>query len=110
MQLHFRVYKDYSRLDTLCLQMYFRKNDEIYVVKDLVIEKYQDGTVIEPINRLKTDFVVDEDNLKRMSKELWSELDDNPAYLKGELKATKEHLTDMRTLVFADKNRVLRED
>ena len=104
MKLHFRVYDDYSRLDTKCLQMYLRDNDgNIFVVKDIVFEKYERDTCIEPINRVYNDIQIDETDLKRMSKELWSELSDETAYLKGELKATEKHLQDMRDLVFKKK-------
>ena len=110
MRIHFRVYNDYSMLDTKYLQMYLQDNDgNIFVLKDIVFEKYKRGTCIEPINRICNDIQINETDLKRMSKELWSELDDDSAYLKGELKATKEHLEDMRTLVFAEKNRVIEE-
>lgn len=101
MKLHFRVYDDYSRLDTKCLQMYLRDNDgNIFVVKDIVFEKHEQGTCIEPINRVCNDIQIDETDLKRMSKELWRELEEETAYLKGNLQATKSHLEDMRSLVF----------
>lgn len=104
MRIHFRVYNDYSRLDTKCLQMYLKDNDgNIFVVKDIVFEKYEQGTHIEPINRVCNDIQIDETDLKRMSKELWQELEEETAYLKGNLQATKSHLEDMRTLVFAKK-------
>jgi len=110
MKIHFRVYNDYSMLDAKCLQMYLQDNDgNIFVVKNIVFEKYEQGTRIEPINRICNDIQIDETDLKRMSKELWRELEEETAYLKGNLKATKSHLEDMRTLVFSEKNRVLEE-
>ena len=37
MKLHFRVYDDFSRIDTKCLQMYLQDNTgKIFVVKDIV--------------------------------------------------------------------------
>ena len=105
MKLHFRVYDDYSSLDTKCLQMYLQDNDgNIFVVKDIVFEKYEQGTCIEPINRICNDIQIDETDLKRMSKELWQELEEETAYLKGNLQATKNHLEDMRSLVFKGNN------
>mgnify|MGYP007070329455 CR=1 FL=1 len=76
----------------------------------MFFEQYEQGTVIEPINRVCNDIEINETDLKRMSKELWRELEEETAYLKGSLNATKEHLEDMRTLVFADKNKVIAEN
>ena len=106
MKLHFRIYKDYAYLDTICLQMYLKDSDgNVFVVKNIEFEKYDFGTNIQPINRICEDIKIDEKDLKRMSKELWCELEEETAYLKGNLQATKEHLEDMRKMVFKNERR-----
>ena len=41
-----------------------------------------------------------DEELKRMSREIYQDETTEAAYLKGSLQATKDHLQDMRTLVF----------
>ena len=54
MKIHFRVYNDYSMFDTKCLQMYLQDNDgNIFVLKDIVFEKYKRGVKCYINHRLK---------------------------------------------------------
>ena len=100
MKLHFKVYDDYSQpMSQKKLQVYLQdENGKIYIVNCVNFIECEKGVWCPPLNDLIPDLVIDDEILKKMSKELYSELEEETAYLKGNLEATQRHLEDMRTL------------
>lgn len=108
MKLHFRKYTDTGRFGE-CLQMYLKDDEKIFLITNFELEPYESGkNRFKPVNDFEVGWngiTIDDTELKRMSKEIWSELSDETAYLKGNLEATKNHLKDMQTLVFNKKGK-----
>jgi hypothetical protein len=98
--LHFRKVYDASCLEKLVCMYLQDETGEKYIITDLVVEKYEPNKIgqVKPLNEFQ--IKVDEQELKRMSKELYEDLSEQTQYLKGNLEATKQHLDDMRLLVF----------
>lgn len=98
--LHFRKVYDASCLEKLVCMYLQDETGEKYIITDLVVEKYEPNKTgqVKALNEFQ--IKVDEQELKRMSKELYEDLSEQTQYLKGNLEATKQHLDDMRLLVF----------
>lgn len=99
--LHFKKFFDCRYFEPQ-LGMYLKDDDgEFYIIKDIVFEKYE--ATGEDLRRLNEFGIkINDDELKRMSKEIYEDLSEQTQYLKGSLEATKEHLNDMRKLVFKE--------
>lgn len=100
-KMRFRKFYDASRFETQLVTFFEDELKRKYIIKKMEIEEYIPGeSVIEPFG---VEIDTSDEELKRMSREIYQDETTEAAYLKGSLQATKDHLQDMRTLVF--KNR-----
>ena len=100
--LHFRKFYDASRFEEQVTMYLQEETGEKYIVTELILEKYEAGktTHIRTLNEFN--IKIDEQELKRISKEIYEDKSEATLYLKGSLEATKKHLDDMRELVFME--------
>ena len=101
--LHFRKFYDASRFEQQVCMYLQEETGEKYIVTELVVEQYQPNKAehIRTLNEFNIKF--DEQELQRLSKEIYEDKSEATLYLKGALEATKQHLNDMQKLVFKER-------
>lgn len=97
-KMRFRKFYDASKFETQLLPYFEDELKRKYIIKKIEIEEYNPSrSFIEPFG-IPID--TSDEELKRMSREIYQDEKTEAAYLKGSLQATKKHLQDMRILVF----------
>ena len=97
-KMRFRKFHDPSKFETQLMPYFEDELKRKYIIKKMEIEEYIPGkSAIEPF---AIEIDTSDEELKRMSREIYQDETTETAYLKGSLQATKDHLQDMRTLVF----------